>query len=131
VHAVRLAQEYSANRPFVFADVAELRPELQYVLVWAFHAYGFPGADPRCMLRLTLDAFADDESVVYDLTDLVMSGCFDSESDMIEHAEYLISREYDVNRTIVILTEGSTDRWILERSVKLIGRLYRDYTRSA
>jgi hypothetical protein len=72
------------------------------------------------MLRLLLDGFSDCETVTYDLTDLVAGGYFDSASDMIQYAEYLISREYDVSRTIVILTEGSTDRWILERSMKLI-----------
>jgi hypothetical protein len=72
------------------------------------------------MLRLALDAFPDDAPVTYALTDLLMSGCFDSEADVIQYAEYLISREYDVNRTMIILTEGSTDRWILERSLRLV-----------
>ena len=120
VDAVRSVRDSPFDRHVVYSDVAELAPELQYVLVWAFAQFGFLGADPRCMLRLVLAACRDDESVTYDLTDLVMGGEFDSESDMIQHAEYLISREYDVNRTTVVLTEGSTDRWILERSMRLI-----------
>ena len=120
VSAVRLARNCPVSPPVAFADLAELRPEVQYVLVWSFARFGYPGADPRCMLRLVLDACADDEKVIYDLTDLVMGGVFDAESDMIEYAEYPISREYEVNRTTVVLTEGSTDRWVLERSVKLI-----------
>jgi hypothetical protein len=39
---------------------------------------------------------------------------------MIRYAEYLISREYDVNRTTVVLTEGSTDRWIIAGAMKVI-----------
>jgi len=123
VNGVRATREYPADRLVDFGDVPELKPEEQYVLASSFgryHQFGFPGADILCMLRLVLDAFSNDDRVTYDLTDLVMGDCFDSDSDMIEYAEYILSREYDQTRTTVVLTEGSTDRWILERSAKLI-----------
>src|SRR6202035_5075264 len=87
VSAIGFARQYPANRPVALADVAEFRPEVQYVLACSIHRFGFPGADPRCMLRLILDAFAEAENVTYDLTDLVMGGYFESESDMIQYAD--------------------------------------------
>jgi hypothetical protein len=72
------------------------------------------------MLRLALEAFRDDEDVSYDLTDLIDGGYFEAEAEMVRYAEYCISREYEVQRTIIVLTEGSTDRWIIERAMKLL-----------
>ena len=120
VGAIRSVREAPTIWMNKFDDSSQSSPAVQFVGVWRFYRFGFPGADPRCMLRLLLDAFPDDERVTYDLTDLVASGEFDSTFDMIQHSEYFASREYDVDKTTVVLTEGSTDRWILERSIKLI-----------
>ena len=120
VDAIRSIRESPENLSVTFEECAEFSPEEQFVLISRHSGFGFPGADRRCMLRLFLDACPDDGDVSYDLTDLVAGGYFDSASDMIQYAEYLLSREYDASKTTVVLTEGSTDRWILERSMKLL-----------
>ena len=101
-------------------QVRDLDLPTQYVLTSAVSWFGFPALDFRCMFRVALEAFPDDEEVIYDLTDLVDGGYFEADAEMVRYAEYRISREYEVNRTTIVLTEGSTDRWIVERSMKLL-----------
>jgi hypothetical protein len=108
------------GRFLTFDQVKDLDPPTQYVLASAVNWFGFPAEDFRCMLRLALEAFRDDEEVSYDLTDLIDGGCFEAEAEMVRYAEYCIPREYEVQRTIIVLTEGSTDRWIIERAMKLL-----------
>jgi hypothetical protein len=93
---------------------------IEYILELGGIRWGFPGFDKRFLLRLLLEACAPDEPVDYDLTDLVVGEVFDSSADMVAYAEYLINREHEIYRRIIVLTEGVSDKWILERSLKLL-----------
>ncbi len=101
-------------------QVTDVDPPTQYVLTSAVSWFGFPAKDFRCMFRVALEAFPEDEKVTYDLTDLIEGGYFDADAEMVHYAGYCVSREYEVNQTTIVLTEGSTDRWIIERSMKLL-----------
>jgi hypothetical protein len=81
--------------------------------------YGFPVEDIRIILRLALEACPSDD-VIYDLTELVEDGTYESSDDLIDEAEHLLALDFTVSRRIVVLTEGVTDKWILERSLKLL-----------
>jgi len=69
------------------------------------------------------------DELVYDLTDLVLGGWIEKSSDLVEYAEELISADFVISRRIIALTEGITDKWILERSLRLLYPHLSDYFR--
>ncbi len=96
----------------------ELDPLLRYMLTEEW--YGFPGSDYRHFIRLLTDICDPNEELVYDLTDLHLGGWIDGADDLVNYAEDLIADGFDVSRRVIVLTEGNSDKWILERSLKLI-----------
>jgi hypothetical protein len=81
--------------------------------------YGFPGEDVRHVIRLAIEVCPEDE-LVYDLTDLVLGGHYDSSTDVVAEADYLLTEDFALTRRVIVLTEGATDKWILERSLRLL-----------
>lgn len=80
--------------------------------------YGFPGYDLLVPVRLALE-LADPESLlVYDLTDLVWSGYAEEADDFVAYGLRLSAEDYSANAKIVVLTEGKSDAWILQESLK-------------
>lgn len=68
-----------------------------------------PCAEINDMFRAVLDACNPSESVTFDYSSLISWGTYDEEEDITE----------EPNR-IIILTEGSTDREFLERTLNLL-----------
>jgi HEPN/Toprim N-terminal domain 1 len=95
-------------------------PLLRYMLSSSQTNYGFPGYEFRNFLRLLLDVFHDSDFLEYDLTDLVGGGYIKASDNLVEYADDLISEDFPFSKKIIILTEGDTDRWILQRSLKLL-----------
>lgn len=89
--------------------------------------YGFPGPDLNVALRLAIEVLPESENCIYDLTDLVLSGYYDIEDDFLQMALDLSSAEYLSTAKIIILTEGSTDSWILCKSMQLLYPHLSDY----
>lgn len=118
VSALRLARAQGLSTNRYGEDLGDLPIELQYVLR-SVSRCGYPGFDLRAMVRLAIEACCPGDEVVYDLTDLIAGGCFEADEDMVAYAEYHINREHEINRRIIVLTEGSSDKWILERSLAL------------
>ena len=81
--------------------------------------YGFPAGDVRPVIRLAIEALPGAE-LTYDLTDLISGGYFDSADEITAEADYLLSEDFVVSRRVIVLTEGATDKWILERSLRLL-----------
>ena len=92
---------------------------LRYILTNSEEQYGFRCDDFRHFLRI-LCSIADSYSLIYDLTDLEMSGWVCESDNLVEYAESLIQEEFPITKKIIILTEGYTDNWILLRSFKLL-----------
>jgi hypothetical protein len=65
--------------------------------------------------------------LVYDLTDLYFGGWIDTTDNLVANAEEVISEGFDISRRIIVLTEGNSDKWILERSIKLLYPHLTDY----
>lgn len=98
---------------------------LQYMLKhdWygfpAVFGYGFPGVDINVPLRLMLEVTSEEEELIYDITDLVLSEYFDPEENFLEYvASY--------GKTI-ILTEGKFDTFVLSESLNLLYPHLADY----
>jgi hypothetical protein len=103
-------------------------PILRYMLCdHGLEWYGYPGTEIRHVIRLAIEAFGEDAELVYDLTELVEGGYYDTADDLNAHAAYLLEQDFLTSRRIVVLTEGATDKWILERSLRLLYPHLADY----
>jgi hypothetical protein len=89
--------------------------------------YGFPGVDQNVALRLTLEILPENEDFVYDVTDLILSGDFDLEEDLVEYVSNISSQGYYNNGKRIILTEGKSDTLVLSESLKLLYPHLSDY----
>ena len=98
-------------------------PLLQYMLDGRRRGqgfYGFPGDDRRHVARIVLEMASPQEYLTYDLTDLVGNGWRDAADDIVAEAENLVNEGFLLSRRVIVLTEGNTDRRILERSLRLL-----------
>lgn len=117
------ALEEISERKLKRIHFADLDPDrqptlLQYML--SHDWYGFPGYDQRHFLRLVLERCPETTDLTYDLTDLQLSDWEGSVEDLMQYADALISDDFVMSRRSIVLTEGNTDRWILERSLNLL-----------
>lgn len=102
------------------ADCSDYTPLLRYMLCGREGWYGFPGYDYRHFIRLALDVCTDSDELNYDLTALVCGGYFDEADDMVRYASEIMSADFAIHRKLIVLTEGPTDKWILERSLNVL-----------
>ena len=100
---------------------------LKYTLESHSGFYGFPGGDYRHFLRLIVEEADPQEILTYDLSDLVAGGYLGETDDPLAEAEHLIYSDFLFSRRVIVLTEGDTDRRILERSLKLFYPHLLDY----
>ncbi|MFI5117982.1 MAG: HEPN/Toprim-associated domain-containing protein [Terriglobales bacterium] len=80
----------------------------------------FPCTDPRFLIRAFLETAEDEEEVVQDISSVVDAGYYDDSDSVCEQAIESLIADYPVNQRIIILTEGSTDSSILDRSLRLL-----------
>jgi hypothetical protein len=81
----------------------------------------FPHADFLSYLRVYLEACPNESDLVYlDITYLVENNFYYPEDKVCELALESLSTEYSPYQKIIVLTEGSTDSLILNRSVKIL-----------
>ena len=94
------------------------------------HFYGFPGAE-QChfglFARLAVEAVSPDEQLIYDLTSLVAGGCVQEGDELITEAESQIYPDLQLAQKVIVVTEGDTDREVLERSLRLLYPHLADY----
>ena len=82
--------------------------------------YGFPGYDMNVPLRMILEDAKEDQTLIYDVTDLVWSECFDPNDDFVNHGVENFADYYSSKAKTIILTEGRTDAWILQKSLAIL-----------
>lgn len=91
--------------------------------------YRFPCNDIRYLLRTFLEVSDPNSLVIQDISNLVGQEYYNPEDKICESAIYELTADYPVNSKIVILTEGSTDKYILETSLKILyPHLYEYYS---
>ena len=105
-------------------------PLLRYMLGRLEHFYGFPGAE-QChfglFARLAVEAVSPDEQLIYDLTSLVDEGWVQEGDELITEAESQIYADLQLAQKVIVVTEGDTDREVLERSLRLLYPHLADY----
>src|SRR5436190_17494162 len=89
--------------------------------------FGFPSYDRRTVLRAMCDVLDQHAEVVMDLTDLVLGGWYDTDDDLIQEADYLVSADYQTTQRIIALTEGGSDKRVLQAALGLIYPHLREY----
>lgn len=124
-HLKEIYEQKLERKRYGDPTLSELKPLTRHMLTNEW--YGFPGVDYRHFLRLLIDICAPSDELIYDLTDLHLGGWVDGTDDLVTYAEEIISDGFDISRRIIVLTEGNSDRWILERSLKLLYPHLTDY----
>ena len=95
-------------------------PLLRYMLQSSWGFYGFPGVDNRHVVRIALETASPQDHLTYDLSHLVADGLVDEADDLVAAAENLMNEDFLLSQRVIVLTEGDTDRRILERSLRLL-----------
>ena len=95
-------------------------PLIRYMLLDWSGFCGFSGDDPRYFVRVALEMVPPHENLTYDVSDLVASGWVAATEDLVEAAEHIMRQNFLLSLRVVVLTEGDTDREVLERSLRLL-----------
>ncbi|PSW27178.1 hypothetical protein C9I94_04200 [Photobacterium swingsii] len=89
--------------------------------------YNFPANDLRSYLRVLLESADRDQLVTQDLTEVTHAGYYDHETKVRDNEVDSLTADFEVNSKIIILTEGSSDRTIIERSLSVLYPHLSDY----
>jgi hypothetical protein len=84
------------------------------------HIFHFPCCDIRYLVRAFLEVCEDDETVCQDVSDLIYAGYYEPDDPISELATSTLTTTYPVNSKIIVLTEGSTDKWLIESALQLL-----------
>ena len=82
--------------------------------------WGFPCRDIRTFFCALLDVVPESALVTQDLTDLVSGGYYAEAEDVCERSLDELKGAYSVNSRIILLTEGPTDREVLQASIDIL-----------
>ena len=80
-------------------------------------------------LRIMVENAPTDMDVAYDLTHLEGGGWIDADAGPADLMDNLLYDEAWLIERVIVLTEGSSDRWILERALALLYPHLADYFR--
>ena len=103
-------QKSSDLPPLVRLLIGDLRCEG----VWT------PFDDARWMIRAVVEVARHDLELVYDLTELFFSEQLYLDEDLCGRARRQAADECTFNHRLVVLTEGSTDKWAIEGTFRLL-----------
>lgn len=87
----------------------------------------FPCEDIRHFVRAFAETCPEQAFATYDLTDIVHAGYYEPDDPIAELATQALIGEYPRHGKIIILTEGKTDRHILEQTLELLYPHLSDY----
>jgi hypothetical protein len=99
----------------------EYSPTVCYMLGAHNDYYSFPALDARAFLRSAVEVLANAETLLsYDVSALINGGYFNPTDDLAEWARRDLVEDFAVNHKTIVLTEGKSDKSILEGSLKLL-----------
>jgi len=91
--------------------------------------WAFPCSDTRCFFRALIEISPPDSYVRIDISALVSSGYYEVDKNVCDDALNVLTSSYPSNSKIIILTEGRTDKEVIEQSLKLLyPHLYEYYS---
>lgn len=98
---------------------------LQKDLLYGF--YGFPTNDVRVFLRAIFNVLPSDLEVAQDLTDLVLGGWYDTDDELCAYSDYLVTADFLSHQRIIVLTEGPSDKRVIEGALEVLYPHLKDY----
>jgi hypothetical protein len=111
----RWSHEAERRSALESSDVPRLANAMADSVVWPFDDED----DPRTFVRAALEAWPDDAVVEYDLTHVVGGGWYRPDEAVAADAMTSILRT-PAHHPTIILTEGSSDTWILEGALRVL-----------
>ena len=120
----------TVNLDYDLHDESQLAapPLLRYMLRDRFgHSFGFPSVDYRCFLRVVAELEDLDLELVYDLSELVQGGWLQGDDAILPWARWSLGEAFALDRPIIVLTEGSSDRRFVSESMRLLFPHLHDY----
>ncbi|QTR45034.1 hypothetical protein J9253_13570 [Thiothrix litoralis] len=92
-----------------------------YILAYSSgkETFDYPDNNQRCYLRCILEAFDPSDVISLDLTWLDLAETLDCKGEIRNDSINELNKNIAENSKILILTEGKTDKEILERSLRL------------
>lgn len=82
--------------------------------------FAFESSDIRYFFRAVLELFRADDLLILDYTELVHSGYYSEQDALRELAIEELSEGFAADQKVVILTEGSTDTLILNKTLDVL-----------
>lgn len=99
----------------------KIPPLYRYMLRYPFDfQFGFPSADYRYFLRTVAEMRDSDLELVYDLTELIADDYVRPDERLADWAAHILADDYSVAQRVVILTEGSIDRWAISSALEIL-----------
>ena len=95
-------------------------PILRFMLKDHEGLFGFQEPNFMLFLRLALEMAGAEEQLIYDLTPLLSSGYIEMSDDHVTLAENVQYSDLHLAQKTIVLTEGESDRRVLERSLSLL-----------
>jgi len=89
--------------------------------------YGYPGYDLFIPIRLATEMLDARSKLFYDITQLVWSGYYDYNDDVIQSEIDFISLDFNSKFKTIILTEGKSDAWILRETMNILYPHLKDF----
>lgn len=83
--------------------------------------------DFRFWLRLVAEACPNDSELILDLTEVTYAGYYELDEPVCERSRSALLENYPANAKVIILTEGSSDSFLLQRAMKLLYPSLFDY----
>lgn len=80
----------------------------------------YPCSDILNYIRVYLESCSLDSDVIQDITEVTNAGYYELEDRVRDDAIDILLSGVDVNSKIIVLTEGSSDKSIIERSLNLL-----------
>lgn len=91
--------------------------------------WAFPCSDIRCFFRALIEITPEESLVRQDISALVSAGYYEPNDNVCANALHELTSPYPSNSKIIVLTEGKTDKEVLEQSLKLLyPHLYEYYS---
>lgn len=95
-------------------------PLVYYIFTNDDDEFSFPCSDIRFFIRYFLEVSNVNDLVIQDISHLVGSGYYDINDEVCKDAVEALTIDYPVNSKIIVITEGSTDRLVLESALHLL-----------
>ncbi len=100
--------------------VLALSPLERFILSAEEFPFRFPPCDLRFLTRAVVEACGVDTTFEVDLSEVVSGGWYGIADRVAENARAELISDYPLNTKVIVLTEGVTDRRVLEASLRLL-----------